>query len=311
MSKFTYISLFSGGGGLTLGARAAGFRTLFATDIESSAAKTFELNLPKVPFFHGDIRRLTRDKLESYLDGAKVDLVVGGPPCQGFSTIGDQNPADARNGLFWCFVRTVGWVKPNCFLMENVNYLRTQYGGRYEKEIIAAFEKLGYRVWVTTLNAADFGVPQVRKRVFFFGTKLSHDFAWPEPTHGPGRAPYETVWPAIKDLRLKSSEGFQNNTFLNHGEVVISRYKLVPEGGRMPPPSELPEEIRRKNFGNTYKRLHRNKPSLTLVPGNNAFPIHPLEHRSLSPREAARLQTYPDDHIFVGSRAEQCRLVGN
>lgn len=307
MSKPTYISLFSGGGGLTLGARAAGFKTLFATDIQPSASQTFERNLPKVPFYLGDIRRLTKDMLTDYLKGEKVDLIVGGPPCQGFSTIGDQNPADARNGLFWCFVKTVGWLKPSCFLMENVNYLRTQYGGRYEREIVSAFEKLGYRVWVTTLNSADFGIPQIRKRVFFFGSRLDHDFAWPETTHGAGKQPYNNVGSAIENLAFDSP----NHSFLNHGDVVVSRYKLVPEGGRMPPPSELPEEIRRKNFGNTYKRLHRNKPSLTLVPGNNAFPIHPTEHRSLSPREAARLQTFSDDHIFMGSRAEQCKLVGN
>ncbi|RYD90664.1 MAG: DNA cytosine methyltransferase, partial [Sphingobacteriales bacterium] len=200
MRKPTSISLFAGGGGLTLGTRSAGFKTLFATDIEPSSAKTFAHNLPDVPFFLGDVRRLTKDQLFSYLNGEKVDLIVGGPPCQGFTTIGDQNPADARNGLFWCFVKAVEWVQPSCFLMENVNYLRTQYGGRYEREIIRAFERLGYRVWVTTLNAADFGVPQIRKRVFFFGTRLDNNFTWPEPTCGDGLVPHTTVWSAISDL---------------------------------------------------------------------------------------------------------------
>lgn len=295
---------------MSLGIEKAGFKTLFATDVEDSSAKTFESNSPGVPFHLGDIRRLTREQLLGYLGRKKVDLIVGGPPCQGFSTIGDQNPADPRNGLFWCFARTVEWLKPSCFLMENVNYLRTQYGGRYEKEIISAFERLGYRVFVTTLNAADFGVPQIRKRVFFFGTRLANGFAWPSPTHGVGEVPYATVGSVIGDLHA-ANETVPNHTFLRHSEKVIARYKLIPEGGRMPPPSELPAEIRRKNFGNTYKRLHRNRPSLTLVPGNNAFPIHPVENRSLSPREAARIQTFPDDYLFSGSRAEQCKLVGN
>lgn len=310
MRKPTSISLFAGGGGMTLGMRAAGFHTLFATDIEKSAADTFAHNMPDVPFFHGDVRRLTRDKLQSYLNEEAVDVVVGGPPCQGFSTIGDQNPADARNGLFWCFVRVVDWVRPKCFVMENVNYLRTQYGGRYEREIVSAFERLGYNVSVETLNAADYGVPQIRKRVFFVGTKSDAPFAWPLPTHGVPGQPHASVWSVISDLR-RERDDIANHTFLNHGETVVARYKLVPEGGRMPPPSELPEEIRRKNFGNTYKRLHRKKPSLTLVPGNNAFPIHPVEHRSLTPREAARIQTFPDEHILFGTRAEQCKLVGN
>ena len=295
---------------MSQGIKNAGFKTLFATDVEPSAAKTFEHNFPDVPFHLGDIRRLTREQLLKHLGRKKIDLIVGGPPCQGFSTIGDQNPADPRNGLFWCFARVVEWLKPACFLMENVNYLRTQYGGRYEKEIVTAFERLGYRVWVTTLNAADFGVPQIRKRVFFFGTRLKENFSWPTPTHGFGITPYVPVGSVIGDLHAVS-ESIPNHSFLRHGETVVARYKLIPEGGRMPPPSELPEEIRRKNFGNTYKRLHRDRPSLTLVPGNNAFPIHPVENRSLSPREAARIQTFQDDYVFYGSRAEQCKLVGN
>ncbi len=295
---------------MTLGLRQAGFECLFATDSMEAAAKTFKKNMPEVPFHLGDIRRLTRDQLRSAIGDAQVDLVVGGPPCQGFSTIGDQNPADARNGLFWCFVRVVESLNPSCFLMENVNYLRTQYGGRYEREILAAFRRLGYRVWVTTLNAADYGVPQIRKRVFFFGTKLENPFRWPRRTHGNVVRRHRTVWPAIGNLS-KAGEEIPNHLALQHGEKVVARYKLIPEGGRMPPPSELPAAIRRKNFGNTYKRLHRHRPSLTLVPGNNAFPVHPTLHRSLTPREGARLQTFPDSYIFVGNRAEQCRLVGN
>lgn len=303
----TAISLFAGGGGMTLGLDRAGFDTLFATDIVAAAGETFRQNFPQVPFAVGDIQRMTRQELQNAIGCRQVDLVAGGPPCQGFSTLGDQNPADSRNGLFWSFVRVVGWLNPGCFLMENVNYLRTQYGGRYEREIISAFERIGYRVWVSTLNAADFGVPQVRKRVFFFGTKLTGAFEWPQTTHGDRREPYACAGRAIGDIAPDAP----NHVHLRHSDKVIERYKLIPEGGRLPPPAELPAEIRRKNFGNTYKRLHRERPSLTLVPGNNAFPVHPTEPRSLSPREAARLQTFPDDYLFFGNRAEQCRLVGN
>ena len=310
-TELTTISLFAGGGGLTLGVEQAGFKTLFATDLERSSANAFKANFADVPFFHGDVRHLQKGDIEVATCGRHVDLIVGGPPCQGFSTLGDQNPADARNGLFWCFIRIVGWLNPNCFLMENVSYLRSQYGGRYEREIVSAFERLGYKVSVTTLNAADYGVPQIRKRVFFFGTKLPGSFNWPQPTHGQGLfQPYATVGSAIGDLTDPATK-FPNHVHLRHSERVIARYKLIPEGSRMPPPAELPEDIRRKNFGNTYKRLHRDRPSLTLVPGNNAFPVHPTEHRSLSAREAARLQTFPDEFIFTGSRAEQCKLVGN
>lgn len=307
IGKMTAVSLFCGGGGMTLGIRKAGFRTVLATDFEPSSARTFAANLPDVPFLLGDVQHLTRERLEEALAGQRVDLVVGGPPCQGFSTLGDQNPADPRNGLFWRFVNVVDWLRPACFVMENVNYLRTQYGGRYEHEIVAAFARLGYRVQVTTLNSADFGVPQIRKRVFFFGTRLDGEFEWPTQTHGTGLQAHVGVGAVLGDI----SSDAPNHVHLRHSEKVIARYRLIPEGGRMPPPAQLPAEIRRKNFGNTYKRLHRQRPSLTLVPGNNAFPVHPTEHRSLSPREAARIQGFPDDYRFEGSRAEQCRLVGN
>lgn len=303
----TVLSLFAGGGGMTLGVERAGFKSVLATDIEPSSQRTFEENFPGLRFHRGPIETMTEMGLRSMLDGATVDFVVGGPPCQGFSTLGDQNPADPRNGLFWCFVRIVGWLNPPCFLMENVNYLRTQYGGRYEREIISAFERIGYRVWVTTLNAADYGVPQVRKRVFFFGSRIADEFEWPAATHGSSDRTHETVGAHILDL----PDDAANHAALRHSATVLARYRLIPEGGRMPPPSELPAEIRRKNFGNTYKRLHRDRPSLTLVPGNNAFPVHPIEDRSLTPREAARLQTFPDDYVFAGNRSEQCRLVGN
>lgn len=308
--KLTAISLFAGAGGMTLGLEQAGFTTLLATDCERASEATFRKNFPNTPFLLRDVRHLTQKEIKQAVGTQQVDLVVGGPPCQGFSTLGDQNPADPRNGLFWCFLRIVRWLDPSCILMENVNYLRTQYGGRYEREITSAIERLGYRVVVTTLNAADYGVPQVRKRVFFFGTKLSSEFAWPLATHGQGREPYETVWAAIHDLASPNVDAL-NHVHLNHGAKVLARYALIPEGGRMPPPSQLPANIRRKNFGNTYKRLHRSRPSLTLVPGNNAFPVHPTLERSLSAREAARLQTFPDNFEFFGTRAEQCRLVGN
>jgi len=113
MKKLKAISLFAGGGGMTLGMSQAGFKSVFATDLKPSAHETFNHNFPGVPFFAGDVRRLTRKKLEEAVGDQRIDLIVGGPPCQGFSTIGDQNPADPRNGLFWCFARIVEWLQPS------------------------------------------------------------------------------------------------------------------------------------------------------------------------------------------------------
>ncbi|HEU4701290.1 MAG TPA: DNA cytosine methyltransferase [Conexibacter sp.] len=310
------ISLFAGGGGLHLGLRQAGFETLFATDSWEPAAKTFRRNLPEVPFFHGDVRHLTPTQVANLTRGVRVDLVAGGPPCQGFSTLGDQSHGDPRNALFEAFMRIVRWTEPACVLVENTNYLRSQYAGHYEDLIRESLEEIGYDVSVETLNAADYGTPQIRRRVFFVATRLGKPFQWPVATHAPigvrGLQPYHTVGETIMDLAdTNATAHVPNHTPLRHGEKVRARYRLIPEGGRMPPPQELPPEIRRRNFGNTYKRLHRQKPALTLVPGNNAFPVHPVEDRSLTPREAARLQGFPDSYVFEGARNEQCKLVGN
>ena len=133
----------------------------------------------------------------------------------------------------------------------------------------------------------------------------------PLPTHSEvGENPWENVGDTIGDLATMEDNPDFNHVSLKHGETNIRRYMLIPEGGRLPETS-LPPELYRKNFGNTFKRLHRNKPSLTMVPGHNAFPIHPWLHRSLTVREAARIQTFPDDYIFVGPRDKQCMQVGN
>lgn len=306
------VALFAGGGGLHLGMRQAGFETIWANDIVPTAAATFGLNHAATRFVPGDIRHLTPSAVADLTGGDPVDLVVGGPPCQGFSTLGDQLTADPRNALFEAYARVVSWLKPRAFLMENTSYLRSQYGGAYEAEIRKTMTSLGYEVSAMVLNAADFGTPQIRKRVFVVGTRTGDAFVWPQPTHGPDRqTPYVTVGETIMDIADTRKSHLPNHDPLNHGEVVLARYKLIPEGGRLPPPSELPAALRRRNFGNTYKRLHRKRPSLTLVPGNNAFPVHPTRNRSLTPREAARLQDFPDDYLFAGSRAEQCKLIGN
>jgi DNA (cytosine-5)-methyltransferase 1 len=314
--KLTAVCLFAGGGGLHLGFMNAGFRTAFASDILPESAATFARNFPDVHFHLGDIRHLTPTAVSELTQGQEIDVVVGGPPCQGFSTLGDQIQADPRNSLFEALARVIQWIQPRCVLIENTSYLRTQYAGRYESEIRNTLSQLGYSVDVQTLNAADYGTPQIRKRVFFFATRTAIPFNWPNATHGPhafGKLrSYRTVQESMGDISAASEHGtLANHVPLRHGEKVIERYKLIPEGGRLPAPQDLPASIRRRNFGNTYKRLHRERPALTLVPGNNAFPIHPTEHRSLTVREAARLQDFPDSYIFEGSRAQQCKLVGN
>ncbi len=303
-------ALFAGGGGFHLGMEKH-FEVLVATDIEGAAEKTHKANWPQLPFINEDIRKISGKDMLDLADGIKPDIIFGGPPCQGFSTLGAKLSSDPRNILFDHYARLVEDLSPKCFLFENVKSLTTMYQGRFKDSIIKRFQELGYTVYQKVLNSVDYGVPQNRERVFFFGTKIDHPFKFPSRTHGEGLKKYTTVGEAINDLAGNLENELNAHTPLNHSEIVIERYKFIPEGGKLPPPEELPERIRRKNFGNTYKRLHREKPALTMVPGNNAFAIHPVLNRSLTPREAARIQTFPDSHIFIGDRRRQCILVGN
>ncbi|RDI05347.1 DNA cytosine methyltransferase [Flavobacterium sp. AG291] len=307
-------SLFSGGGGFHIGMKKAGFKVLVANDIEPKAEETHKKNWPETPFLLKDIRLVTSEELLNLAGGIKPDIIFGGPPCQGFSTLGAKLSSDPRNILFDHFVRIVDELNPKYFLFENVKSLTTMYNGQFKENIIKKFEAIGYNVTYKIINAADYGVPQHRHRVFFCGTRLDPAFEFPEPTHGPKskeKTPYKTVGEAIMDLANLKEQDIENHKSLEHSQIVVERYKLIKEGGKLPPKELLPKELQRTNFGNTYKRLDRNEPSLTMVPGNNAFPIHPVLNRSLTPREAARIQTFPDNHVFMGDRRRQCILVGN
>lgn len=315
-SRYTVVDLFSGAGGFLLGFLKAGFNPLLSTDFDKDCADVHKTNLSHVPFLQTDIYDLSESVLSKYVTQS-VDVLIGGPPCQGFSTIGARassnadirNRFDMRNTLFRQYIRVLRFLKPKVFLMENVKGILTKDKGRVLDEIKKEFNKTGYSLQIFVLNAADYGVPQIRERVFFFGSRIDIPLTPPTATHGESLEPYSTVLNAIGDLADKSSE-IPNHEALKHGEINIRRYKLIPEGGRMPE-DKLPPELYRKNFGNTFKRLHRNKPSLTMVPGHNAFPIHPWLDRSLTVREAARIQTFPDNYIFCGSRQKQCMQVGN
>ena len=315
---YNVVDLFSGVGGFQLGFEKAGFEILFSTDIDKYCEATHKLNRPQVPFLKADIYDLDDVILDKYI-GDEVDVLIGGPPCQGFSTIGKRISSDpqkrlqkdARNTLFKEYTRILQYIKPKFFLMENVQGLLTRDNGKIFKEIQSTFKKTGYDFNWTILNAADFGIPQVRNRIFFYGNRVGMKMEPPEPTHGISEFfPHKTVGDAINDLASKSENDIANHVPLKHGKINIERYKLIPEGGRLPE-KDLPQELYRKNFGNTFKRLHREKPSLTMVPGHNAFPIHPWLNRSLTVREAARIQTFDDTYVFVGPRDKQCMQVGN
>lgn len=311
-NKPTYFSLFSGAGGLDIGFKEAGFKSLGASDIMDESEKTFKRNWPNEPFIKKDIRELEINEILKATGGEKPDVVIGGPPCQGFSIMGDKNSSDPRNTLFEHYVRIVEALSPTCFVLENVRGIKSMFGGVYFKKIANSFASIGYDIYFKVINALDYGAPQKRERVIIVGTRKKAPFIYPKKNNqGIGNLiARSNVGEAIMDLIGKENK-FPNHIPLSHKDIVIARYKLIPEGGKLPPPEKLPKEIRRKNFGNTYLRIHRKKQAPTMVPGNNAFPIHPTLNRSLTPREAARLQSFPDNVIFEGNRRKQCILVGN
>ena len=314
LMALNFISLFTGAGGLDIGFKEAGHNCLLASDIMKEAELTYSYNYPSVPFFREDIRQIPLDKFKKVIGDKEVDVIIGGPPCQGFSNMGNKNSSDPRNYLFENYVSLVNTFKPKCFLFENVKGLLTMFEGRFFENIVNSFLSIGYSISYTLIDSSLYGVPQKRERVFLMGTRLQHKkFNFPKPDVKPYGflKSFKNVGDAINDLADFENEEFPNHIILNHSDIVKRRYELIPEGGKLPKPEDLPEDIRRKNFGNTYTRLDRKTISSTIVPGNNALPVHPYLARSLTPREAARIQTFPDNFIFKGDRRSQCILVGN
>ncbi len=257
----------------------------------------------------------------NYVPDGNINLMLGGPPCQGFSTIGKRASSDEtkrtshdpRNELVIEYARLIKEILPLFIVMENVKGILTKDKGKYLDDVLGSLEKNGYEVGFKLLNMADYGVPQIRERVIILGNRVGMPIVFPEPDHGEkskNKRPWVSCGPIIEDLEGLGDISEFNHVALKHTPKIIERYKLIPQGGRLPE-KELPTELYRRNFGNTYKRLHADRPALTMVPGNDAFPIHPKLNRSLTVREAARIQTFPDDFIFMGNRRQQGHQVGN
>ncbi len=314
----SFIDLFSGAGGLLRGFMDAGFNPVFSVEVWEPAIQTHKRNYPDVDLWNRDIRTIRNDEIKKY--NGKVDLIVGGPPCQGFSTIGKRLVKDPRNELVFEFIRFVNIIQPKVFLMENVRGLLSANDGLIKDAITKEFDDIGYEVIHDVICAADYGVPQMRHRVLFMGVRKDLGIKPSFPPRLVSKENYATVGDAIMDLVGKENS-FPNHVPMKHNEIVTKRIACIREGEGIPEEG-LPKEVAKgsrsdytnntiKNFSHVYKRLSRFKPATTMVPGHNAFPLHPTENRSLTVREAARIQTFPDDVIFEGNRQNQCIQVGN
>lgn len=331
--KPTCIDLFCGCGGLSKGFELAGFDVLLGVDNNEPALETFASNHKGSKVFNGDLSaKGTFEKIDELIGHRQVDVIVGGPPCQGFSLTGRRQFDDDRNKLYLAMIETVRRFKPKAFLIENVPGMATLYKGEVKDEIIKRFTKMGYSVNCKILCAADYGVPQLRKRLVFVGLlDKSQKFEFPKPTHDESN--YITCEQAIGDLpslendlgeEIASYENepitdFQkmmrgkNNTLFNHVSIAHKDFvkeviSQVPDGGNY---KDLPNGVgSSRNFHMAWTRYRSDKPSRTIDTGHrNNF--HYKWNRCPTVRESARLQSFPDDFVFKGNKTQQNRQVGN
>lgn len=343
----TVVDLFCGAGGLSEGFRQAGFKVLAGNDFDDVAGKTFEDTHPEAVFLGGPIQSLKVEKIFEVtgLAPGQLDVLVGGPPCQGYSVYNhNRGVDDPRAGLFREYLRIVKGLRPRWLVMENVSGLTSIADGAIIREIQTSLDALGYEVDFKILKAEQYGVPQERRRIFFIANRVGAPINFPEPTHGPGLKPYVTIWDAVSDLpKVDNGEGKDHQryatapanayqaqlrgsrkTVANHSaprlsKINLERMKYIPSGGswRDIPFDLLPNGMKKAKRSDHTKRYGRPRKEelactiLTKCDVHWGAYIHPEQNRAITVREAARLQSFPDSFEFHGSKTDQYVQVGN
>ena len=318
---YTVLDLFSGCGGLSLGFEQAGFRIMLGVDNWHDALETFKLNHNSSQTYCTDLSVCNYHLIEKNYLTEGVDVIVGGPPCQGFSISGKRNPKDPRNSLYQSFVSAVKHFKPKVFIMENVPNLASMQNGQIKREIVNEFESLGYFSYYETLLASNYGVPQKRKRVFIFGSRREFSKAHPQVTHCPvdladelGLESYVNSGSVINRFRFKKyfepSEIIDNGTYAAELRAVPPGKNYIALTARQNYPN--PKFVAGARVWNFLLKLHPEMPSWTIPaqPGPWIGPFHWTSRRLRIP-EIAALQTFPDDYRFVGSRRSIQKQIGN
>lgn len=301
---YKFIDLFSGAGGLSCGLVMAGFTPVASVEIMPEAVETYKYNFVNKKGFNEkvetrDIRtQEVKDELYKTIGNQHIDLIVGGFPCQGFSMAGNRVISDPRNSLYLEMLEIVKNVKPDYVVMENVEGLRTMLDGKVETQIINDYKEIGYEINVTTLNAADYGVAQQRKRVIFIGNRIGNKNYHPKPLYEPNN--YKTLGSAIYKFMNIDEDKSINHMFTRHTEEMKQRLANVPEGSSL-----------FKNYSDSWKKSPWDKPSCTIKENHGAVNIHPKLPRVLTAREIAAIQSFPDDFIFQGAKKWQLVQIGN
>lgn len=301
---YKFIDLFSGAGGLSCGLVMAGFTPVASVEIMPEAVETYKYNFVNKKGFNEkvetrDIRtQAVKEELYKTIGNQHIDLIVGGFPCQGFSMAGNRVISDPRNSLYLEMLEIVKNVKPDYVVMENVEGLRTMLDGKVETQIINDYKEIGYEINVTTLNAADYGVAQQRKRVIFIGNRIGNKNYHPKPLYEPNN--YKTLGSAIYKFMNIDEDKSINHVFTRHTEDMKRRLANVPEGSSL-----------FKNYSDSWKKSPWDKPSCTIKENHGAVNIHPKLPRVLTAREIAAIQSFPDDFIFQGAKKWQLVQIGN
>jgi DNA (cytosine-5)-methyltransferase 1 len=311
ITKPTVIDLFCGCGGLSHGFIEAGYNVVLGIDNWKDAIVTFEKNHINSTGLVADLFNDTPKEISEKTGIKKVDLIIGGPPCQGFSIAGKRIVDDARNKLYKSFVDFVKYYQPKAFLLENVPNIVSMSNGIVKDNIIKDFEKLGYKVVYKVLKASEYGVPQNRKRAFFVGIKGDMEFIFPNPISTKLLTSKEAISDLPENSVVDGSDyptGLYNHQITIHNEKTIEIISMVPDGGNY---KNLPIELHQTRKVNiAWTRLNSEKPSFTIDTGHNHH-FHYKFNRVPTARESARLQSFPDNFIFESGKTSQLKQIGN
>lgn len=336
------IDLFAGCGGFSLGFKQNKFEIIKAVEFDKSIANSYKQNHPNTKMYVEDIKNISNKKYFSY---GEADVIIGGPPCQGFSMAGARNRGgfidDPRNYLFKNYYQIVKIVKPKVFFMENVKGLISMQNGLILQEIISLFQKLGYSIFYRVIKAVEYGIPQKRERVILIGVnnkdyniqKKWEDFELKMRKSNSDFFSTVNISMAIRNLPLSTKDGkvlntlptnnyekfihsvssqfIYNHNASKHSKIVLERINKIKKGENY---TSLNEDIKSIHSG-AYGRLKWDDQSPTITtrfdtPAGGRF-IHPTENRTITPREAARLQSFPDSFIFYGTKTSICKQIGN
>ncbi|MDY0143951.1 MAG: DNA cytosine methyltransferase [Bacteroidales bacterium] len=301
-SKLTFVDLFSGAGGITKGFELAGLKGICGLDWFEAAGKTYRRNF-KHPFVEGDIKCADKktefyDTVKKELKGQTLSLVAGGFPCQGFSMAGNRIVDDPRNSLYKELLEIVTTLQPEFVVCENVVGLRSMLGGKVEEMILNDFLEAGYAMNVTVLRAADYSVPQKRDRVIFIGNRIGKVNYHPKAFLAP--AEYLTTGDAIGDLMELNDNPAFNHVQTKHRPDMVEKMLALEEGKSL-----------YKGYSDAWKKCAWDEASCTIKENHGGVNVHPKLGRVLTAREMARIQSFPDDFIFEGSKTKQLIQLGN